>query len=329
MTKHKMKPLSKKITKEDLEDLAHDPTNHFGSNPDFKGVFHFLTQMGVIGGPGQVAFDIYGDGPLNEETEAMKRAGKSPQTAGQRRLEGLRYGRRSFTHQEALYFHDAFRIVCGDEWADAITAKQFVTQPIDATMSQLVVSSLPAPWETLNPAHVLRMLSLASTGDNSPSIRVQRYADDRLSRQKSGTPVKLDMADDLEQLNIGEEFRVCIENLPESSDTLVIEYLHEPMAGKEFNFEVQGQVMRHMRRNGTNAYVTAADNKPLEIEPTVGRFGFCLIVAKIPGSLKTVLPDGGSDYLSVNEMRGLVKVLRQKLATREASIATTNYEVRK
>lgn len=257
----------------------------------------------------------------------MKRAGKSPQTAGERRLEGLRYGRRSFTPLEAQYFHDAFRQVCGEEWANAISVRRFVTQPINITMSELVSSGLPAPWEELNPAHALKILALASTTEANPTIRIQRYADERLSRQGHNKPISLETIDKLEQLNVDEEFRVCIENLPTASDAIVIEYMHEPMRGEEFNFEVQGQIMHHVRRSGTNAYVTADDNKPLKVEPTIGRFGFCLIVGKVPSGLEGLLPKGVSNYLSNDDLRDLVRVVRSKLAKGEMTIVTTDYKV--
>lgn len=327
MTKHIMKPLAQKVTQEELDKHAHDPENHFGSNPDFKGVFHFLKQMGAVGGPGQVAFDIYGDGPLNEETEAMKRAGKSQQTAGERRLEGLRYGRRSFTPVEAQYFHDAFRQVCGDDWANAISVRQFVTQPINVTMSELVSSGLPTPWDELNPANALKILALASLTEANPTIRIQRYSDERLSRQGQNKPINLETVEKLEQLRIDEEFRVCIENLPTASDAVVLEYMHEPMRGEEFNFAVQGQIMHHVRRSGTNAYVTAEDNQPLKVEPTLGRFGFCLIVANVPSGLEGLLPVGVSNYFSNEDLRDLVRTARSKLAKGEVTIVTTDYEV--
>ena len=151
MTNHVMQPLAQKVTQQEIDDFAHDPENHYGSSPDFKGVYNFLQEMGAFTKAAIVAFDIYGDGPLNEETEAMKRAGKSPQTAGHRRLDGLRYGRRSFTPREAQYFHDAFRRVCGDEWADTVSPKDFVTQPIGLTMTELVCIRFACPVGNAQP----------------------------------------------------------------------------------------------------------------------------------------------------------------------------------
>lgn len=331
MTKKRMKPLEKTITEEEIEAMSHDDDSHCGSNADFRRTFQFLQHMGVIRSPEEAAFHLYGEENFNQETEGMVKAGKKPQSAGQRRLDGLRYGRRSFTMREAGYFHEAFRLACGDEWANAIGADEFVTEPIAATIRKLNQAGLPGPWDRLNPVEALRLVALAQS-DDRPTVMYEfkEYGDERLSKQRPGDPRVLRPADPIETvLKVGTAFKLVIDDLSDDQACTIVEFMAKSMVGSVVNEECQGQLMQHVRHSGSKAYVEDENQDPLVVEPTPGEFGFCIIVhpKELDGRELLGLEDV-DQLISLENMRKLARTIRHAVFENEKiGLTMVDYEV--
>ena len=327
-----MKPLDPKITAAEIETKSHDTAAHVGKAGHFRDTLRFLMHMGVFGRDTKprIAGRIYVEESENKLTKAMEKAGKPATLKGDRRLDGLMYGRSSFIDREAQYFHDAFRMAVGHEWADQVPVSEFINTPIRQTIATLVRSGLPGPWETLDPVAALRIIE-ASLSDSAekPAISIQMVSGLRISHQGDDAVQDIARVIDSVPLKPGTELYVMVGDLPAGSAFLILEYAADTFTHPSRNEPLQAQIMRHAEQDGSRIKVVGKSGTPLMIQPTPGEYGYCVIA----------YPDGwdaaeafGIDldatFISTDELRDLVRNLRHlMLEHRSVSMALVDYHV--
>ncbi len=330
-----MKSLDEKTSKEERQAHAHKKGGHVGKAVHFKDTFQFLIQMGVFGrlSKAEIANNLYVD-EEQIETPAMIKAGKSPTTAGERRLDGLRHGRRSFTVQEAEYFYTAFRDAVGKEWADQIELSAFIKTPIRKTITKLVRSGLPGPWDRLDPVAALRLLNAGqSDRAEKPAIHIRTVSRLRISNQGDGSLSDLKSVIESRVLKPGSELYVNIEGIPAGADFLVLEVADKPFTHSGSNEFYQSQVMGHakvMTKAGRkHVEIGKGDAGPLEIESISGDFGYCVIVYPKGWDVEEAFGiDPGKRDVTVEDFREAVRKLRLTMLDNDTvSLALIDYHV--
>ena len=327
-----MKPLDSKITAAEIEAKTHDTAAHIGKAGHFRDTLRFLMHMGVFGRDTKprIADRIYVEERENKFTPAMEKACKPTTFKGERRLGGLMYGRSSFIDREAQYFHDAFRLAIGHEWADRVSVADFINTPIRKTIATLVRSSLPGPWDRVDPVAPLRLIEAAqSECSGKPVISLQTVSGLRISHQGDDAVRDITRVIDSQELKPGTELFVVINELPEGSAFLVLEYATDTFTHPSRNERLQAQIMRHTEPDGSRVKVVGQSGGPLTIQPTHGAFGYC-VIAFPEGWDRTEAfgVDLNADFISVEELRDLVRNLRHlMLEHRDVSLALVDYHV--
>lgn len=331
-----MKPLENKINQAEIEALAHVPASHIGKVEHFKETLQFLMQMGAFGRDSKqaIAFNMYGGEGLNKITPAMHDSGKSQSTAGDRRLENLRNGRSSFIEREARYFHDAFRLAVGHEWAEQVSHSEFVRTPIRNTVTKLMRSGLPGPWDSLDPVAALRILNAAqSVSNGKPEIFIHPVSGLRISHQGDGSFDAMARIIEGQELKVGSQLYVIIDNLASGSDFLILEYADSPFSLPRSNEPFQAQIMRHAdekTENGkTRIKVSGERDAPLTIGAEPGGYGYCVISFPKGWDVGDAFGiDLETTPITVQELRELVRLLRKTmLENRAVSISLIDYYV--
>lgn len=307
--------LDPKITESEIEAQTHDKDAHVGQSTHFADLLKFLVALGAFGpnvNAPRVADLIYAPSSWLSPTQSQERAGKSDTHWGHRRFEKLRYGKASFTQREAQYFHDAFRRILGNAWADQITAQTLIHQPLHQTLSQLQQSGLPGPWEKLDPVSTLRLLNATqSNTDTYPRIQICPHSAVRISSQGDLSDQDITEINHLTTLAPGTEYTLSIQTTDDKQNLLVLELANHPML--IHGQPIQGQRLSHQTTSGNTSEITGASGQPLKVLDTPGEFAFLCIAYPKDWDVPEAFGIPSTSLLDTEALQVLVQHLRKKL----------------
>lgn len=315
------------ITEQEILAHAHDPTQHIGNAPHFTDLLKFLLSVHAFGqgvSQSKVPFLLYEDGEYIPPTKKQAENRKKGTFFCNRRFQQIspQSGKGSFTCREGQYFHDIFRQHFGDLWAEAVTARELILQPIGQTLDTL--AKIQIDWENLDALSALRILDTLPRPSSSLQLSVHPLQNTRWSQQ--GDDVPLCNPQHALSIPVGTHYQLRLSGVPKEKTVLMIEFCAHPL--RHGHHLVQAQVLQHHDRTDETVYFTDSDGQPLKILDHVGHFGYWALVLPPTQHTESLFgPSMDKHLLSPHDLKTIIAMIYRQRQSHAIDWIVLNYHV--